>query len=83
MTHHKQIGLFAQAENDKAVLLFRMLGIVNYQRFFVIEYRLSLLEGYSMLALIDFGFVLVPLKPYHIHTYIIIMLYVFVNGIFA
>lgn len=74
MTNDEQICLTAKAENNKPFLLFRMLRVINHQRFFVVENRFCFLKGNLVFVLVDVVFIFISLKSNRFHIYIIIII---------
>ena len=72
MADHKYISAMAKTEKNKPLFLLGMIRIVDQQSVIIIKYRLSFLERYFMLFLIQYVFVGIPLKTKFIHGYIII-----------
>ena len=73
MADDEQIRFLAESEDDKPLFFLRVLGIVDNQRFFIVEYGLSFFKSDMMLFLVDRVFILVPLKSDRFHNYIIII----------
>ena len=60
------------ADNQKTVLIFRMIRVVEQNRRIVKEYRLCFFKGNLVFLLIDAILIFIPFKSYRIHNYIII-----------
>ena len=73
MADYEQVGPAAHAEDDKPLFILRVFGVRDDKRLGVVENRLRFLKRYSVLALVDSILVFIPFKPYHFHSYIIII----------
>ena len=81
MADDEQISFLAEAEDNKPLFFLGVLGIVDDQRFLIVEYSLGFFKSDVMLFLVDGVFVFVPLKSDRFHNYIIIILPLFVKRI--
>jgi len=69
MDYDQESKLDAETEQDKAILVFRMLRIRDNTSVFVKKRRLCLLEGDSVLLEIVPCLSLIPLEPEVAHPY--------------
>ena len=83
MTDHKQICFSAESENNKPLFFLGMLGIVDDQRFLIVEYGLGFFKSNVVLFFVDGVLVFVPFKSDRFYNYIIIISPLCVKTVFT
>jgi hypothetical protein len=71
MAHDQQPKAIAEAEQDEALLLFRMIGISDQEGVIIAKHGLRLLEGDTVLPAIGRILASIPLEPQPGHAYIV------------
>jgi hypothetical protein len=72
MAHNEQSGNCAESQEEEAVFVFGMLGIMHEQSVVVAEYSLALFKRNTMLPLVAGAFSFVPCEPNWFHAYIVV-----------
>ncbi len=71
MAYDQQPKAIAEAEQDEARFLFRMIGISDQEGAIIAKHGLRLLEGDAVLQAIGRILASIPLKPKPGHAYIV------------
>ena len=83
MADDEQISFLAEAEDNKPLFFLGVLGIVDNQRFLIVEYGLGFFKSNVVLFFVDGVLVFVPFKSDRFHNYIIIISPLCVKTVFT
>ena len=82
MTNNQKICPPAEPQQNKSFLLFRMIRVEKQQHVLIIKDRLGFFERDMMFFLVRYVLVGIPFKKQLVHNYNIIMIPLFVKGIY-
>ena len=83
MADDEQICFLAEAEDNKPLFFLGVLGIVDDQRFLIVEYGLGFFKSNVVLFFVDGVLVFVPFKSDRFYNYIIIISPLCVKTVFT